>query len=196
MGSLTTETAWKEMMETAGLGCEQTRLALHFASCVQAQKGVEELERELEEAAEPFRETLERLQTVPGVGPIVAATFVATLGSAERFPDSKHVVSFIGFAPSGYDSGERERHGKITKQGSSALRGVLCQAAQCAAKVRHPLNPYYRKICAKRGSGKAAVAVAQRIARILYRLWRNQEDFDVTKLNVIAERNVRTGIRA
>ena len=150
------------------------------------------LEEELAEAIEPFKGIVDRLRTVPGVGPITAATYVAVLGTADRFPDSGHVVSYLGLAPSTYDSGDRERHGHITKRGAGELRAVLCEAAHHAAKATHPLNPYFVRLAARQGYRKAIVAVAQRLARILYRMWRNEEEFDVSKLNVVPGVHTRT----
>jgi hypothetical protein len=65
---------------------------------------------------------------------------------------------------------------------------MLCEAAQHAARRQNPLNPYWARICTKQGYKKAVVAIAHRLARILYQMWRKRESFDVTKLNVVAER--------
>jgi hypothetical protein len=69
---------------------------------------------------------------------------------------------------------------------------MLCECAHHAAKSAHPLNPYWVRVLSKQGYKRAVVAVAQRLARILYAMWRNGEDFDVTKLNVVPERRIRT----
>ncbi len=66
--------------------------------------------------------------------------------------------------------------------------------AQHAARPTHPLNPYFVRIAAKSGYKKAAIAVAQRLARIMYRLWLNRERFDVSKLNVERDGKTRTKI--
>ena len=113
------------------------------------------------------------------------------LGTPDRFPTSSHVVSYIGLAVSTYSSGERERYGHITKRGSAELRMLLCEAAHHAANIRHPLNPYFRRISARHGYQKAVVAVAQRLARILFQMWRKGEAFDVRQLNVMAENRIR-----
>ena len=90
-----------------------------------------------------------------------------------------------------YNSGERERHGHITKRGSGELRMLLCEAAHHSASARHPLNPYFRRIIAGHGYKKAVVAVAQRMARILFQMWRTGQGFDVNQLNVIRARQSR-----
>ena len=81
-------------------------------------------------------------------------------------------------------AGGRRRHGHITRSGPAAVRAVLCEAAHQAARAAHPLNPYWRRICSRGGYRKAVVAVAQRLARILWALWRRGEPFDVGRLNV------------
>src|SRR6266545_1537483 len=67
---------------------------------------------------EPFASQTRRLQTMPGVGPIVASTAIAVFSNPERFPDAKHAASYAGLVPSTYQSGDRDAHGRITKRGS------------------------------------------------------------------------------
>ena len=64
---------------------------------------------------------------------------------------------------------------------------MLCKVAHQAAKAQHPLNPYWRRIMVKQGYKKAIVAIAHRLARILFQMWRHNEEFEVTRLNVVCE---------
>jgi transposase len=159
-------------------------LELHAEVWRVSHQNVQRLDAELEEGLGPFHEEEARLETMPGVGRIVAATFLAVMGTPERFPDAKHAASYIGLVPATYDSGERECHGRITKHGSAELRSMLCEAGHHASNPRHPLYPYYARIAAKSGYKKAVTAVAHRMARILYQMWRHQEGFDLGKLAV------------
>jgi transposase len=190
--TLTTEAAWAKLVASPKAEGLREHLAMHAALWRLAREQVAALERELGEALAPFRETEELLTTVPGVGRITAASFLAVLGTPGRFPDGGAVGSYLGLVPSTYDSGESERHGRITRQGSGPLRAVLVEAAHHAANPRHPLHPYFARVCAKAGYKKAVVAVAHRLARILFRMWRTQTAFDVAKLNVEAVRETRT----
>ncbi len=140
---------------------------------------------------ETFRETAGLLQSVPGTGPITSASYIAVLGRPDRFPDSSHLVSYIGLAVSTYNSGERERHEHITNRGSGDLRMLLCEAAHYSANARHSLNPYFRRITSQHGYKKVVVAVVQRLARILFQMWRTGQGFDVNQLNVIRARQSR-----
>ena len=79
-----------------------------------------------------------RLQTIPGVGRIVALTLIAALADVTRFPSAKHVASYAGLVPSTNQSGDRDRHGHITKRGATELRAMVCEAAQHARRPSHP----------------------------------------------------------
>ena len=76
-----------------------------------------------------------RLITHPGVGALTALTTIVVLGPVSRFPDSKHVVSYVGLAPALHTSAEKYHLGRITKQGSPLLRFALGQAAAHAARM-------------------------------------------------------------
>jgi transposase len=183
-GRLNTQHGWQEFLAREDVTPWKALLELHAETWRLAAVMVQRLEAELAEALEPFHEEYRRLQTAPGVGAVVAATYLAVIATPDRFPTSSHVASYLGLVPSTYDSGERERHGRITKQGSTELRSVLCEAAHRASDPRHPLNPYFVKVVATSGYRRAIVAVAHRLARILYQMWKRGEDFDVTKLGV------------
>ncbi len=109
--------------------------------CARAQ--VIRLERCLADQRRSFTDGLARLETVPGVGPIVALTALAVLSDVTRFPDAKHAASYAGLVPRTYQSGEYDRHGRITKRGSAELRTMLCEAAHHARRTTNPLNPYF-----------------------------------------------------
>lgn len=190
--SLTTVRAWENLLRRPLIEPVGSLPAHHAGVWRVAQETVKALEEALGEALKPFQETARRLQTVAGVGLITAATFIAVVGTPERFPDSARLVSYIGLVPSTWDTGDTQRHGRITKRGSGELRAMLCEAAQHASRKHHPLNPYFARICATHGYKRAVIAIAQRLARILWRMWRNQQDFDVTKLNVVEKRHTRT----
>lgn len=150
--------------------------------CAHAQ--VAALEDSLHVQAEPFQQSLDRLQTVPGVGPIVALTVLAVFSDVRRFPTAKHAASYAGLVASTYDSGEREQHGRITRRGSRELRSMLCEAAHHAWRSSSPFNPYFSSLCARRGYKMAVVAVAHRVCRILYAMLRDETEFDLEQLAV------------
>lgn len=185
--SLKTVKAWQKLLANPLLSddiCDDIRR--HFEIWQHAQKLISEYNAELKKAIEVYgyKEIIDRLMTMPGVGPIVACSFFSTVGDVKRFRDSNHLVSYLGLAPSMQDSGGKEKHGGITRCGSKSTRAMLCEAAHHAAKYHHPLRPYFGRICVKHGQRRAVVTVAHRMARILYQMWKRGEDFDASKLNV------------
>jgi transposase len=122
-----------------------------------------------------------RLQSVPGVGPIVALTYRATLDRVDRFPSAGHASSSVGLVPREDSSGERRQRGHITKVGPSEARSMLIQAAWTCWRHRHvhptPLRTWADALAARRGVRIAVVALARRLSRILYAIWRDGTTF-------------------
>lgn len=118
------------------------------------------------------------LLTHPGVGPLTALTTVLVLGPLARFPDSKHVVSYVGLAPAINASADKQRLGKITKQGNALLRWVLGQAAPLAARADDDLRRRYFAVLHRRGRPKAKVALARKLLVRLYVMLRDQIDYE------------------
>jgi len=184
---LKTDAAWDALHERMSFAPDQqAHLSCHRAvwSCAQAQ--VARLEAELDELTRHYAEPCRRLQAIPGFGPIVSLTVVAALSDVSRFPSAKHVASYAGLVPSTYQTGEREHQGRITKRGSPDLRAMLCEAAHQAARPRHPLNPFFARVCARHGYRKATIAVAHRLLRISFAMLRKGCEFDVGRLGVEA----------
>jgi Transposase and inactivated derivatives len=128
--TLTTAEAWSKLLDHPALRPLKSMLSHHADIWRLADEKVDIFNAELEKAIEPYRTAIERLQSVPGVGPITAATFVAVVADPKRFQSSAHLASYAGLVPSTYDSGGRERHGRITRRGSAELRTMLVEAAQ------------------------------------------------------------------
>lgn len=123
-----------------------------------------------------------RLMTAPGVGPIVALTFQAVLDDPARFGGSAARASaFIGLVPSEDSSAERRHKGHITKTGPRDLRALLVQASWTVWRSRNAdglaLRTWAHALAARRGRRIAVVALARRLSRILYALWRDDTTF-------------------
>jgi transposase len=114
------------------------------------------------------------LMTAPGVGPVAAMTFRATVDVPARFRKSKAVGAHFGLTPRKHQSGEMDRTGRISKRGDRMVRTVLFEAAQ-AVMIRLTrwctLKAWGMKIARKRGLRRAIVAVARRLGVILHRMW-------------------------
>jgi transposase len=118
------------------------------------------------------------LQSVPGVGPIVSASFVSVIDDPKRFETAHQVEAYIGLVPSENTSGKR-RLGSITKQGNSYLRAVLVQAAWTIMRSRKSstLKSWGKQVKARRGKSVAVVALARRLAGVLWAMWRDNKPF-------------------
>lgn len=127
-----------------------------------------------------------RLTTTPGVGPVTAVAFVATLDDATRFARPGQVAAYLGLVPREYSSGERQRRGAVTKAGNTRLRWLLVQAAWGVWRDRHaasqPLRTWAAALAARRGKRIAGVALARRLAAILFALWRDGTTFDPARV--------------
>ena len=117
-----------------------------------------------------------RLMTVPGIGPITAVTYRATLDTVERFRDAGASTAFLGLVPREASSGTRQRKGAITKAGPGPVRALLVQAAWVVWRQRRgrgALHAWVEGVSARRGRRIAIVALARRLARMLYAIWRD-----------------------
>jgi len=126
-------------------------------------------------------EVIERLQSVPGVGPMVAFAFAAHVG-AERFEDAGQVSNYLGLVPRVYISGEAVRYGRITKRGNGYLRALLVQAAWALIRTKKhgKLKERYEYMTTEKSKSKkqAIVAIARRIAELLYTLMRDGTKYE------------------
>lgn len=118
-----------------------------------------------------------RLMTHPGVGPVTALATEVFLGDPARFADGKAVTSYVGLIPSEYSSGDRQRLGKITKQGNPLLRLLWCEATIHAVQRDPGLRRFYRRKLQQKGFGKARVAAARKLGIRLWILLRDQIDY-------------------
>ena len=125
-----------------------------------------------------------RLMTIPGVGPVVALTYRATVDVPARFRNSKAVGAVFGLTPAKYQSGENERTGAISRCGDEMTRIMLYEAAQ-SMLVRSTkwswLKAWAMKIARHRGMKKAIVALARRLAVIMHRMWVDGTEFRWTR---------------
>lgn len=140
-------------------------------------------------------QTVKRLCTTPGIGPVTAVTFVATLDGAARFAGSRQVRCYLGLVPRELSSGERQRRGRISKAGHKRTRSLLVEAAWAIMRSKRPetkvLREWAAKIAARRGKRIAAVALARRLAGILYAMWRDATDYDQQLLGATRRREQR-----
>jgi transposase len=126
------------------------------------------------------------LATAPSIGPITASAVVATVDDITRFASAHHFEAFLGLVPGERSSGEKRRIGRITKAGNSRVRYLLVEAGWRILRAKDPetatLRAWGLRIAERRGKRIAVVAIARRLAGILYAMWRDQQPYDRTKL--------------
>ncbi|HWW73768.1 MAG TPA: IS110 family transposase, partial [Pyrinomonadaceae bacterium] len=127
-------------------------------------------------------EVVQRLCSVPGVGPVVATTFAATLDDASRLLGAKHVRSYLGLVSREHSSGEGQRRGRISKAGSARAKSLMVEAAWSLLRWKtertKALHEWWARIAQRRGKATAVVALARKLAGIMFAVWRDGTEFD------------------
>jgi transposase len=121
-----------------------------------------------------------RLMTMPGIGPVTALTFRATIDDPHRFRRSRSVGAYLGLTPRRYQSGETDKTGRISKVGDEETRTALFEAANVILRPStrwSAMKAWAMRIAGRQGSRRAKVALARRMAVILHRMWIDQQDF-------------------
>jgi transposase len=119
-------------------------------------------------------EVRRRPMTVPGVGAVVALTFVAAVDDPARFRRSKDVGAHFGLTPKRHQSGETEVVGGITRVGDASVRVALYEAANVLLTRVRPFSALKRwamEVAKRRGARRAKVALARKLAVVLHRIW-------------------------
>jgi transposase len=120
---------------------------------------------------------VQRLTTIPGIGPFIAIVLVLELGDIQRFASAKRVASYVGLTPRVRGSAGRVRAGHITKEGNRLLRWVLVLAATQAVRRPGPLRTWFHAVKKRRGKKVARVALARRLAEIVFHVWKQECDY-------------------
>jgi transposase len=156
------------------------------AACAQIESLGEQItqaERQLESLSEQTP-VVSRLRSVPGIGRMTATALVAFVGDVQRFPSGRHFASYLGLTPREYSSGLKHRRGRISKRGDSYLRMLLVHGARsvlCHAKKakRHDrLRSWALELQSRLRHNKAAVALANKMARIAWAVWKRDKTFE------------------
>jgi len=155
-------------------------LRLHLEHIDDLNTKIENLNEEIDRLMLPFDkdEKRARLDAIPGVGLEVAQVFLAELGvDMSRFPSAAHAASWAGLAPGKNESAGKNRSGKITP-GNRHLKSALVQAAHAAGRTKdNYLAAQFRRLAARRGKKRAAIAVAHSILVIAYHMLRNGTEY-------------------
>ncbi len=142
---------------------------------------VTELDRDIERLANG-NEVTRRLQQLRGVGPMVATALVATVGTAEQYHQGRQMAASLGLTPRQYSSGDKHRLFGISKRGDVYLRALLIHGARAVvSQAKHKddrLSRWVTGIATRRHPNVAAVALANKTARMAWAMLRNETDYD------------------
>lgn len=125
-----------------------------------------------------------RFMTVPGVGPVTAVAFKASVDDPTRFRRSRTLGAHFGLTPQRYQSGAIDIQGSISKRGDGEVRVLLFEAARSMmirSKLNSALKSWGLRLAKKRGMKRAAIAVARKLAAILHRMWLDGSEFRFTR---------------
>ncbi|MGQ0735743.1 MAG: IS110 family transposase [Acidobacteriota bacterium] len=189
LGARTVLTKMPRILEDADNGLPaQLCLALALVSNeVRAlERDLRDIDRQLARvaAADPVAQ---RLLTIPGIGVITATALLGTVAHIHAFRRARHFASWLGLTPSERSSGFRRHLGRISKRGDVYLRGLLTHGARAVLLTAQRtlrgkgqgtrFQHWAVAVAARRGHNKAAIAVANKLARVVWAVWRGERDF-------------------
>ncbi len=142
-------------------------------------ESIAELDERLEEEGQQLP-GYENLTSIKGIGSLSATVLLTVIGKISDFADENKLASYLGLVPKIANSNESERSGRITKQGNKLARTALVQCGLVAKRYSPYLQGFYERIKQRRGGGKAKIALARKLVKIVYDTLKNQwvfEDF-------------------
>ena len=157
---------------------------------------IDALDAEVVVRLDPFQKEIERLDTIPGVNQRAAEVILAEVGAdMKRFPNAAHLASWTGICPGNNESAGKRRSGR-TRKGNRTLRRTLTEAGWAAGKTKNTyLGAAYRRIKARRGGKKAAIAIGHKILGIAYVVLRDGVEYRDLGVNYYDERKKDAVVR-
>jgi transposase len=144
----------------------------------QTESAIEELTEEIQTIAKE-NDRCRRLQSIPGVGPLVATALVSAVGNADTFRSSRDLAAWVGLVPRQHTTGGKPKLLGLSKRGNSHLRRLFVQGARALWVWKHkrndPLHQWMRKLAGRMHPHKAVCALANKLVRICWALLRHDE---------------------
>lgn len=127
-------------------------------------------------------ETIDRIETVPGIGHLSSRILFGAIADAARFESSKQVANYGALTPTIYQSGDETRMGAISLAGRREIRRALLQCSHAVVRMKSagakPLQEFYFRIEKRRGKKRALIALARKLLTIVYAVWKSGEDYN------------------
>ncbi|MCA1626285.1 MAG: IS110 family transposase [Acidobacteria bacterium] len=165
--SLASEKGLDKVLQEDWSEIEQVELEVIIEQIRSLKQSIKKLDKAIDDEAMKLK-GFENLKTISGIGSLSAAILLAVIGNIKDFETSGKLASYFGIVPRVSNSNETVNHGRITKRGSKTGRTALVQCSLSAIKKNEYLKTYYEQVKARRGHGKAKIALARKFLGIIY----------------------------
>ena len=131
-----------------------------------------------------------RLQTIPGIGPIISGHLIAGIEDAKQFKNGRNMAAWVGLTPKQYSSGEKSRMGGISKRGNQTLRKLFIHGARtvirwCENKT-DPLSLWLKNLLRTKHTNKVVTALANKMVRMAWAILRYKTDYNANQLTAVS----------
>lgn len=147
---------------------------------------VDELELKIKQSNKQ-NEHIKRLEDIPGIGPLTASAFVATIGNVDAFKNGRELAAFLGLVPRQHSTGGKQNLLGISKRGDSYLRTLLIHGARAVirfAESKQDKSPWLVDLIGRRNKNIAAVALANKNVRIIWAMLARDTAFNPAHVSV------------
>ncbi|WP_252176686.1 IS110 family transposase [Endozoicomonas sp. 4G] len=136
-----------------------------------------ELEIQILNGIQPWKEAWQLLQTLPGVSEMSAATLIAEIGDdMEQFGGMKEIASWAGLCPGNNESAGKRKSGRIRK-GNKMIKTILCEVANAAIKTKCQFKGKYQSLVIRKGHKRSLIAIAHKLIRVIYTLLKKRKPY-------------------
>jgi transposase len=165
--SLSSEKGLERVLSEVWSEIERLELEIIIEQIRSLKASIKKLDKAIAEMSEKLK-GFENLKTISGIGSLSAGILLSVIGEIKDFATADKLASYFGIVPRVSNSNETVNHGRITKRGSKTGRTTLVQCSLSAIKKNGYLKKYYEQVKARRGHGKAKIALARKFLGIIY----------------------------
>lgn len=191
---------WLESIEL-GTNSGKEALNMLIEECKNMRASKLKITRKIKELAltDTYKQNVELLRSVPGIGLITAMELMTELESIERFKNIDHFASYIGLIPSTHSSGETEKVGSITPRGQQTLRRAMIESAWVAIRADAALTQKYIHLTSRMIPQRAIIRIAKKLLSRIYFVLKNKQPYQLLKVEqknntIKAPKKCETGV--
>ena len=165
-------------------------LTIHNNNILFLEKQIEEIEKEIDVLLQKESESIDILNTIPGINITSAACIIAEIGSdMSVFPTEKHLSSWAGLCPKNNESAGKKKRSSI-KSGNPWLRSILCECAWASIKKKDSrFKSKYWSMVPRMGKKKALIAIANLLLRLIYHLLKNKNTYEELEIQYYVDKD-------